>query len=267
MTRWREAVDWSKFQPSHSTADLQRFKDAGVELIIPGSWHGDALGQNSNCRGDLARGRAIGLKTATYTVLDSPAGTTARGAVRRARDICGNEWQHLSFVSLDIEVEGITIPEIRGAIEEVRRLDQRPIIYTAWWFWHDLFGNPREACDVPLWNAFYDSDDDIDFGRFSYGCWEVRDVVGEQYQGTTLVAGMEVDRNTFDMDWVEAWPEQEDEMTDEERRAFEELKAKTAKIQAQQRAGGVFAAIAGRAFQGEPASRKDKNQARWLLGE
>ena len=32
MTRWAEAADWSRFQPSHSTADLQRLKDAGVDV-------------------------------------------------------------------------------------------------------------------------------------------------------------------------------------------------------------------------------------------
>ena len=268
MTRWAEAADWSRFQPAHSEADLRRLQAAGVELVIPGSWHGDALGRNPNCRGDLERARRVGLRTATYTVLDSPAGTTARGAVRRARDICGNEWQQLSFVSLDIEVAGVTIPEIRAAIDEVRRLDQRPIIYTAYWFWHDVFGNPRDAaiCEVPLWNAYYDSDDDIDFGRLPYGCWRVEDVVGEQYEGTTRLAGLEVDRNTFDMDWVEAWPEKGDEaMTDEERREFNELKAKVARIGALQRAGGIFATVAGKALQGEDAG-EDADQARALLG-
>ena len=66
---------------------------------------------------------------------------------------------------------------------------------------------------------------------------------------------------------LEAGQEQGDEpMTDEERRAFDELKAKTSKIAAQQRAGGIFATIAGKALQGEQPSAEDKNQARFLLG-
>ena len=129
-----EAADWSKFQPLHSSADMLRLKNAGIALVIPGAWHGDAHGINPRCKDDLRLAREAGLFTATYTVLDSPQGTTAAGAVQKARQVCGDEWEHLSFVAVDVEVTGVTIPEIAVALTEVELMGQRPIIYSAYWF-------------------------------------------------------------------------------------------------------------------------------------
>ena len=198
-----EAADWSKFQGAHTSADMLSLRDAGIELVIIGSWHGDAHSVNPHCKEDLRLARAAGRYTATYTVLDSPQGTTAAGAVQKARQVCGDEWEHLSFVAVDCEVDGITIPEIATALAEVERMAQRPIIYTAHWWWVGHFGNPDNFKDVPLWNAYYDQDPDFDFARLPYGGWTIDDVVGEQYTGTTTFAGVEMDRNSFLKDFVD----------------------------------------------------------------
>lgn len=63
---------------------------------------------------------------------------------------------------------------------------------------------------MPLWNAYYDADADIDFASASYGAWSVADVVGEQYMGTTNYAGSEMDRNTFRRSFIEK--KEEDDM-------------------------------------------------------
>ena len=245
-----EAADWSKFQPRHTSANMLALKNAGIGLIIPGAWHGDAHGINPRCKDDLRLAREAGLHTATYTVLDSPQGTTAAGAVQKARQVCGEEWEHLSFVAVDVEVTGITIPEIATALTEVERMGQRPIIYTAYWFWHDRFGNPDNFKDVPLWNAYYDKDPDFDFAHLPYGGWTVDDVVGTQYEGTTTFAGVEMDRNSFLREFVENG---EDMATDEQ-------------LENRAKADAIFATAAAHVRQGRTPPKTVRDSIQWLLG-
>ena len=241
-----EAADWSKFQPRHTSANMLALKNAGIELIIPGAWHGDAHGINPHCKDDLRLAREAGLHTATYTVLDSPQGTTAAGAVQKARQVCGEEWDHLSFVAVDVEVSGITIPEIAKAIIEVERTGQRAIIYSARWFWHDRFDNPDNFKDVPLWSADYDGDPTLDFPR-PYGGWT--ELVGKQYSGTTTFAGVEMDRNSFLREFVENG---EDMSTDEE-------------LENRAKADAIFATAAAHVRQGRTPPKTIRDQIQWFL--
>ena len=93
-----------------------------------------------------------------------------------------------------------------------------------------------------------------------------REVYGHQDFTQTACPGQYLMAVIGDIEIEKIEVQQEDEMTPEEKRRLAELEKKANDTAAQQRAGGVFAAIAGRALQGEPASRKDKDQARWLLG-
>jgi GH25 family lysozyme M1 (1,4-beta-N-acetylmuramidase) len=197
-----EAVDWSLFQPAHTERDMRRLREAGVGLVIVGGWHGDNLGVNPNCRHDLALARTNHLKTGLYVVLDSSEGTDATGAVHKARANCGEEWDHATFVALDVELAGVTTAEIRAGVDEVRRLGKTPVIYTAYWFWHEMFGDPQDLCDVPVWNAFYDWSSDFNFAELPYGCWTPDQVVAEQYQPDSKLPGLEMDHNSFKGDFL-----------------------------------------------------------------
>ena len=203
MVATLQAADWSTYQPAHTQADMRKLKAAGIELIIPGAWHGGSA--NPKCRDDLKLARAEGLYTGTYAIVT----TDGKFAIDRAYDVCGAEWKHLSFCAVDMELDGGSVPQVRAAIDRVIELGQRPIIYTAHWFWHGRFGNPDDFKDIPLWNAYYDKDPDIDFGSLPYGGWT--DVVGEQYIGTHIFEGLEMDRNTFIRVFIES-PQEDDDM-------------------------------------------------------
>ncbi len=262
MSDWIEGIDISKYQGAVDQATWRALNDLGQAVAIVGGWHG--IDANPHCEGNLLRAKSAGMVTATYTALNSLNGFTA---VQNARDACGSAWDDVAFVAIDCEINGITATTIRQAIQRCDHLGKQACIYTGGWWWVGHFANRQEFRDTPLWSVYYDGQPDVDFGAppyGEYGGWTRADLVMEQFTGSSQLAGITVDRNTIRADW---WVVEGDEpMTDEERRAFEELKAKTAKIQAQQRVGGVFATIAGKALQGEQASRQDKNEARWLLG-
>jgi GH25 family lysozyme M1 (1,4-beta-N-acetylmuramidase) len=192
------------FQPAHTKADMQRLKNEDVELLIVGGWHGDALGINPHCRNDLKLARAAGLRTAIYVVVDSAVETDGEGSVQKAKENCGPEWDHASFIAIDVEAPKATIEEVQAGIDAVLREGKTPIIYTARWFWKDTWGDPHEFCDIPLWNAFYDWDSDFDFAENSYGCWSEDQVIAEQYQDTSMISGLEMDHNSFRRDFLTA---------------------------------------------------------------
>ena len=257
MSDWIEGIDISKYQGAVDQATWRALNDLGQAVAIVGGWHG--IDANPHCEGNLLRAKSAGMVTATYTALNSLNGFTA---VQNARDACGSAWDDVAFVAIDCEINGITATTIRQAITQCDDFGKQSCIYTAYWWWHDHFGNSTEFTHMPLWNAYYDGSPDVDFGRLPYGGWTKNQVVMEQFTGSSQLAGITVDRNTILADW---WV-QEDEMTPEEKRRLAELEKKADDTAARQRVGGVFATIAGKALQGEQASRQDKNEARWLLG-
>jgi hypothetical protein len=66
------------------------------------------------------------MLTATYTVVIRDG----QRSVREARRLCGAEWDPLSFVAIDIEVEdvavAVTIAEIAVAERNIRDAGQEP---------------------------------------------------------------------------------------------------------------------------------------------
>ena len=258
---WIEGIDISKYQGSIDQATWRALEMSGQAVAIVGAWHG--IDANPHCEGNLLRAKSAGMVTATYTALNSLNGFTA---VQNAKAACGSAWGDVAFVAIDCEINGITETTIRQAIQQCDDFGKQACIYTAYWWWHDQFGNSTQFAHMPLWNAYYDGEPDVDFGRLMYGGWAVSSVVMEQFTGSSQLAGITVDRNTILADWWVEEDQGDEPMTDEERRAFDELKVKADRTAAQQRAGGVFATIAGKALQGEQPSAEDKNQARFLLG-
>ena len=83
-------------------------------------------------------------------------------------------------------IHQLTSPTIRGCIQAVEEYGFRPGIYTAAWWWFPGTSNSTEFSDLPLWNANYDLDPDID--PVDYGGWAVPKM--EQYQPNTSLAGV-----------------------------------------------------------------------------
>lgn len=192
-SEWVEGVDISVYQGRVAAATWRELRAIGQEVAVVGSWHG--LSENPHAEHNLTAAAAAGLRIATYVALNGAR--SGREAVERGRRACGPAWDRLNFVALDCEIDGITSAIIRDAERAVRDAGLRPAVYTARWWWRDRFGDPRDFAHLPLWNAAHDSDPDVDFGAGPFGGWTIDRLVGEQFSGTTTLAGLAVDRNVF----------------------------------------------------------------------
>lgn len=131
-----------------------------------------------------------------------------------AISVAGPYWDLMQMVANDVEIHD-PVPnetQIRGTQNLLESAGKRAPIYTAKWFWEGHLGNPKWSwlAGSKLWNAFYDGDPDVDFARFPYGPWTQASVVGEQYVGTTNIGGAQFDLNFFDLDYLQAQPEEDD---------------------------------------------------------
>lgn len=194
-------VDFSKWQGLISLVTFHRMKSQGVEGVCIGSWHG--IDANPHVEENLRRGRSLGLTTATYVIIN---GRPGEWSINRGLEACGAEAAFLSFVAADVEVQGITVPILRAALNQIEREGHRPIIYSARWFlsfWAStLTTPPTEFAKYPYWYALYDGVADFN-RRQDTGLWVPFDrAVGHQYTGSTSAFGTTVDFNFFDRSWV-----------------------------------------------------------------
>lgn len=201
MSDFIQGVDVSVYQGAILEGSWQALYDAHQRVAVVGAAHPRP---NTYCLGNLERANRVGFIIASYAVVYP--GVPSAATIETAKRMCGSFWSELSFVAIDCETDGITESQIFGMEEALRRENQRPILYTAHWFWHGRFGNSQAFRHLPLWNAYYDQEPDIDFAKAPYGGWTLEDVVGEQYAGTTQLAGVTVDRNSFRADFVQPAP-------------------------------------------------------------
>jgi len=184
-----KGLDISFAQPTPAWWASRRAE--GFQVVVQNAWTGVAA--PAGTRTNLYNARNAGFITAAYLCTNLLAGATS---VQRAQAACGDEWAHLNFIAVDVEISGIAIPTLttntRAAINALA--GKKVCLYTAWWFWVGHMGNSEAFKDVPLWNADYDADAAMDFPR-RYGGWT--EVIGKQYAGTTVVDGQAVDLNTF----------------------------------------------------------------------
>ncbi len=197
-----KAIDISVYQGRPGRDWWQRLARDGWELAIVGSWHG--AGANPHAEANLLEAKRAGLYVATYVALNAGSG---RAAVRNGKQACGRAWDDLVFVAIDCETDGISSPIVSAAIDEVEQEGLRPIIYTAYWWWHGHFGNPDSFRHMPLWSADYDLDPALTLSP-AYGGWTEAKLVGKQYDGSTetrhpMLHGVEVDKNIFDDRFME----------------------------------------------------------------
>lgn len=149
---------------------------------------------------NLANAKAAGFIVGGYANASPPTWWPLATQVMEIRNNAGSEWSTLDRVAIDLEISGLTMArafELADALAaEGKRTD---IGYTARWFWVGHMGNSKDPrwLRFKLWNAHYDWNPDIDFGAAPYGPWQLTDLVGEQYAGTTQLDGYAVDLNTF----------------------------------------------------------------------
>jgi hypothetical protein len=229
-----------------------QLRTAGQKFAIAQAWGGRS--RNEYASAQLAGARTIGgMKTAAYVLLnyDNKVCRTFSKPVRNSSGSCtgdlidqpksGARWQvqqgiaalgpeaaHIAFVAIDVEwflsAEPSKDPRIQSkrrqsildAIDEVRKLKRRAVIYTrnAKRHWKDITGcdmaSPEAACKnlystindskrpIPLWDVQNGSPELSDFSPYSG--WMER--AGRQYKLDTSDFGLPpsrtVDLNIFD---------------------------------------------------------------------
>lgn len=245
LPTWVDGLDLSF---SRAPRDWWRRRGAeGFRVMAQCLWTGTVT--PATARDNLRDSRLEGLVTSGYTVVNRLPGAQA---VERARTAAGDEWQHLAALFIDVEVDGVTESAIREACEFARDLGKPVAIYSAHWFWAGRLGNPKWPwlLEYPVWNAYYDSNPDLDFSAASWGPWSPAHVIGEQYTGTTNIEGVDVDRDRFDLDFF-ARKEEHMGLTTEQEALLADTRNRLARLEgaiAGSELGGVFVRA-----RGEPA--------------
>ncbi|MDE3096985.1 MAG: hypothetical protein KGK07_13435 [Chloroflexota bacterium] len=164
-----------------------------VNLVIQNLWDGvkQPAPRVTNLRAALAAGKQI----AGYVVLTGRGGDLSMARSGVPDDI----WAALWFVALDVELAGVTSPDIEQALTMLRvygRLER--VIYTRRGYWETsgLVAPP----DTLLWDARYAGDDGIVPPFVPYGGWTEATLLGTQVRGTTAIApGVDADLNWIDL--------------------------------------------------------------------
>lgn len=236
-----------------TTQKLNALKARGVKLFIQCLW--TAAEQPAIRVNNLRAASDVNLPIAGYISLNQyqlGSWHMVKGRVGVPDDL----WDKLQFVAIDIELSGISALQVADAVEWVRARGKRPIIYTSYNAWTTLLvpGNSTliSQMGVPLWNAYWDVNPDIDFPTLRYGGWKDEDVWIEQWSGGVDMELLHVDRNTF----------------------VEEKVMPTATIPtpiyltaALAKVSGLFTIAAGKALAGEKLTVAEKGAIAWLVSQ
>ena len=177
-------------------AKARAVREAGIELALQCLWTGAQ--QPPHRVTNLRNYANAGLLIGAYASLPTNA-TDGHPHVAAARAGVPNDlWDSLVRCAVDVELDGITPPAIRGAVDDLTRLAMPATIYTNLNTWLHKLGDPHDFTDCELWNAWWDEDPtDRDFDANPYGGWRPDQVLAEQYSGGHQVAGVYADRNVF----------------------------------------------------------------------
>jgi hypothetical protein len=176
--------------------EAQCFKANDVELVIPGTQNAAQYQQQR----DVAISN--GLRVQAYVYLLWPK---ALIQTQRAISLMGKD-EEILWLDVEDDTSGMTQGQIVSVLEDcVEACEQAHVrcgIYASQNTWTTLTGDSQDFSDLPLWNAFYDNDPDLDFARFPYGGWTAP--LLEQYGNTQVFCGQSVDLNVIN--------EEEDDM-------------------------------------------------------
>lgn len=183
------AVDMSKWGGPLTSEEADCLKERGWTRVVVG------ISELTVARQQLLMARSRGLNTQGYAYLywDSPTYYVER-AITYAGDM-------FDFLWIDVEQNAggrsyqQIIDSIKAAVAVCEARGMPCGIYTSRSKWHELTGNTQAFRHLPLWNAYYDGDQDVDFGRAPYGGWAAPAM--EQYGNTQYVCGQSVDVNFY----------------------------------------------------------------------
>lgn len=179
---------------SLSPAEAAQLKAAGVEVFWQCLWTGAE--QPPPRIENLRTAKNAGLTIMGYISV-APHHDGRWHAEQGRAGVPGDIWDALVLVPTDVELNGIPNQMIRDCVERIVEMGKRRAIYTSYGHWTSAQGNTRTFIDCLLINAFWDDNPDVDFPAFRYGGWQDNQVVGEQFTGGHVYAGVFVDRDVF----------------------------------------------------------------------
>jgi hypothetical protein len=151
-----------------------------------------------NTQAQLGMALAAGLKIAVYT--RDP--TCYQGGI----DAAGPYQSQLQFFALDVETGGPVVT--RAMVDDVKRNNVRPVIYTGSGMWPQMTNNSTAFADVPLWDT--NARRSVNYNRWiadylsptpvAYGGWNTPTTmrVGVQQKFNQSLNGVVIDLNSFD---------------------------------------------------------------------
>ena len=193
------ALDVSLYSGDIQTYQWEQAKARGYDLAIVGAWHGAEA--NTYAQSTLGSAMSGGILVASYCALNDMDG---RYAVMQALAACGEHTRYLKFMSLDVELKGVSSKILMDAINAVNDADVRPCIYTSRSKWSELMSNSTIASsgNIALWDANYNDGPTLKLAK-PYGGWSASQVVGKQYQGSNTRLGFNADLSVFRKEWID----------------------------------------------------------------
>jgi len=179
-----------------SVPTFRLFRDEGYDIFVQDVWTG--IGSPLPSYWNLYDSLEAKNISAAYNVINGARPGDEQ--IDEGHRVIGDLWNEMNFIAVDVEVNGITVEIVRQALDHVRTLGQRAILYSGGWFWADPnrwadgANDPTDFRDEKLWTSDYTKTPTL--LAPGYGGWET--AVGHQHKGTTFRHGVEVDLNVFD---------------------------------------------------------------------
>lgn len=194
------AADVSVYSGQISAAQWRHaHHDHGVDVAVVGLWHGHKV--NTHAAQQATASDEVGLGLAAYIAITGRQSPTEQVTIG-LRQLTDHDTDRLAFVALDVELAGVTAEQVQAGLDAIRRLGQRPCIYTYPYFWRSKMADTAAFADVPLWHARYYGDGHRTLEVSPpYGGW--RHAVGHQFtdKGARLL-GFDADLSIFDAAWL-----------------------------------------------------------------
>lgn len=169
---------------------------AGIQIAVADLWTGRET--IPAARQALRHWREAGGKTGAYFVVHDhrPVGEH----FGQAREVAGDEWEHLERVAIDVEIALTSVETVLAAADAVIAEGGSPIVYTSYSKWLALTDNSEACAHLPLWDASHGIPPSLTPYR-SYGGWGSA-LIGHQHSNTTPLDGVLVDFNVFAPEFV-----------------------------------------------------------------
>lgn len=183
------ALDISQFSGEVSTEQFALAKSKGVRKVVV------ALNNLPLAVRQANNAKAAGLEVEAYiyyyfaqdviTRTNAALGAIKDLNIQRIWIDCEDTKHTLSPAALTSKIAAIR--------DRVLALGYSPGIYSANWWWSTNMAGVTTFKDLPLWDAYWDDNPDIDTPR--YGGWAAAEM--SQYQADTMFAGIWCDLNSY----------------------------------------------------------------------